>query len=653
MKKTVMRLIPGILSAACLTVLLELAGAALSVTVPLLVWLLFLAGAAAALILIKKISVRALWFVFLCSAGLILLAGAATGLSLFAYSRAAEYRSSDQGKAALFADRKVLVIAPHQDDDLNIASGVMEEYLRYGSQVRVLFVTNGDFSGLGERRLHEALNVSADLGLAESDVIFLGYGDAWGDGSVHIYDQEPDTVIASHWGYTETYGLEEHPAYHNGHSYTRRNLREDLKSAILDYMPDVILCADRDSHADHIATSLFFEEVLGKIMKSEPGYEPLVLKSLCYSTAFFAPADFYSENILSTQRPGDKDYMENVNIYDWNDRIRLPISGESMSRGILGCDAFWRLRMYSSQSATKMAENIISGDKVFWQRETNSLCYDAEISVSSGEGERLNDFKLLDAQPLIEMSLPDDGAWMPDAEDPEKSARIAFPQAQDISLIKLYDNPNLEDNVLNARISFDDGSSIETGPLKPTGGATEIQVDKKDVESFTVQLLRMEGERAGLTEIEAYSESKDYGLDFIKLMNVNGDFVYDYYIDESGHEDFTLYVSGGSGGLAEGKYSLSCEGDGCAAQINGGEIRVDCPSGKSCVVTVSTADGSLSDSVYISNPGAFTRHAGQRFEAFFRHQMYPNLQKTNSYLLLRWAYRMIRYGTTDPLADIF
>lgn len=652
MRKTIRRLIPGLLAAGSLALLLELFGVVLNFTLPLPVWLLIFFGVFAAFLFIKGISSRTLWRVFLGSAGVLIFACAATALSLFGYSRATEYRDYDHGKAALFADRKVLVIAPHQDDDLNIAGGVMEEYLQYGSQVRVLFSTNGDYIGLGERRLREALNVCADLGLEESDVIFLGYGNEWSDGSIHIYDQEPDSVTPSHLGRTETYGLADHPAYHNGRSYTRRNLCEDLKSAILDYMPDVILCVDRDAHPDHAATSLLFEEVLGEILREKPAYEPLVLKSLCYDTAYYAATDFYAENILSNQNPSSQNDMTDVNIYNWNDRVRLPVDSGGLSRGILGCDNFWRLRMYSSQGATKMAENIISGDKVFWQRETNSLCYDAEISVSSGEGARLNDFKLLDAHPLIEMGLLDDGAWVPEAEDTEKSASVSFPRERDISLIKLYDNPNLEDNVLNARISFDDGSSIETGPLKPAGGATEIQVEKQGVKSFTVQLLAAEGTRAGLTEIEAYAETKDYGLDFIKLMNANGDFVYDYYIDESGQESFSLYVSGKSGELAEGRYSLSCEGEGCTAQIYGGEIVIDCPRGKSCVVTVSTKDGSLSDSVYISNPGSFARHAGQRFEAYFRHQLYPNLQKSNSYLLLQWVYRMIRYGTVDPLANI-
>lgn len=648
MKAVMKRLFPGILAAACLALLLEVIGVALNFVLPMPVWLLFLIGTLAAFLFVKKLSTRALWRVFLGGAAVLFLICAAAVLILSGYSRMTEYKDCDHGKAVLFADRKVLVIAPHQDDDLNIASGVMEAYLRYGSQVKILFTTNGDYNNLGERRLKEALKVSEDLGIPASDVVFLGYADGWKDKSPHIYDASPDEVLSSRWDRTATYGLDSHPAYHQGAAYTRRNMYEDLKNAILDYMPEVIICADYDPHVDHAAASLLFEEAMGEILRTRPDYEPLVLKSLGYCTAYFAPADFYSENILSIQRPGDKDYVENVNIYGWKDRTRFPIDTEGMSRGILGCDNFWRLRMYGSQGATKMAESIISGDKVFWQRETNSLCYNAEITVSSGEGERLNDFKLLDTQLLVKMDLADDGAWIPQADDPEKSARISFSQAQDIRLIKLYDNPNLEDNVLNARISFDDGSSIETGPLKPTGRASEIQVDKRGVKSFTVQLLSTEGERAGLTEIEAYSEIKDYGLDFIKLMNSDGDFVYDYYIDKSGHESFSLYVSGKSGGLAEGEYSLSCEGEGCEAKIEGGEIQIDCPRGKGCFVTIGTADGRLSDSVYISNPGAFMRGMGQRFEAYFRHQIYPNLQQTNSFLLLQTVYRLVRYGTIDP-----
>lgn len=652
MKKIAARIIPAVFSAGCFAVLAELLSAALNFTLPLPVWLLLLAGAAALLIFLKAIPRKALWRIFLWLAAAMILSAVIIVLALGIYGRAARYESVDDGKAALYSGKKVMIIAPHEDDDLNIACGVTEEYLRYGSSVRIVFATNGDRIGLGEKRMREALKVCADLGIPESEVVFLGYGNEWGDGSVHIYDSQPDALLPSRIGRTETYGLNSHPAYHDSNSYTRANMLADIKGAILDYMPDVILCNDADDHPDHAANSMLFEEAMGEILRENPGYEPVVLKSLCYYTAYRAVEDFYSPNIFSTRQPYDCEYIENVNIYAWSERVRLPVSAEGLSRGMLGCDNYKRLSMYASQGITDMADGIINGDKVFWLRDTSSLCYDADITVSSGDGARLNDFKLLDASPLMAMGLPDDGAWMPDGDDGERSARVVFPEPRDISEIRLYDNPGADDNVLNAKISFDDGSSIETGALLPTGGATVINVDKSGVTGFTVQLLDFEGERTGLTEIEAYSTQKDFGLDYIKLTNAEGDFVYDYFIDESGTESFSLYASGKAAALDGGEYSLSCEGEGCSASISGDEILVSCPRGKSCIVRISSADGSLSDAVYISNPGSFARSAGQSFENFCRHQLYGNLRKSNSYLLLQWTYRMIRYGTADPMLNL-
>ncbi|MBQ7896263.1 MAG: PIG-L family deacetylase, partial [Oscillospiraceae bacterium] len=54
------------------------------------------------------------------------------------------YSVNDTGKTALYADKNVLVLVPHQDDELIVAGGIIDEYVKYGSKVSLVFSTNGD-----------------------------------------------------------------------------------------------------------------------------------------------------------------------------------------------------------------------------------------------------------------------------------------------------------------------------------------------------------------------------------------------------------------------------------------------------------------------------------------------------------------------------
>ena len=552
----------------------------------------------------------------------------------------AVYQETDFGKEALYGGKRVMLVVPHEDDDQNVLGGVLEQYVKYGSEVYVVFLTNGDKGGAGLGRIQEAIDVMGFLGIPEEHVIFLGYGDQWAPSGPHIYNAEADRPMTSYYGRTQTYGTDTHPAYNNGHLYTRQNLLDDLCGVILAYEPDVLFGCDFDGHADHMATSLFFEEAMGLVLAQKPGYTPLVLKGFAYSTAFYNPNDYYRINIGATQNPYATPYMPETNIYKWADRLRLPVAAPTISRSIENAGTYLAVKMYRLQSGARdQAFGIINGDKVFWQRDTSSLSYTAQVRVSSGEARRLNDFKLADSDDLIANGRPYDGAWVPAADDGEKSAELRLAASADVAYICLYDNPSETDNVLDALISFDDGSEIHTGPLDALGAATEIAVDKKNVSAVTVRLLETEGERAGLTEIELYSRRHDYGLRFIKLQNADEDFVYDYSIDRSGAEDFTLYAQGYPAQLSEDNYTVRLDGKGCSAQIVDGKLHVECPRGKRCLVTLTSADGKVSDSALIASPD-WLQSLGQQIEAFWRFDL-PKLRYTTICVKIRTALQVL------------
>lgn len=156
---------------------------------------------------------------------------------------------------------------------------------------------------------------------------------------------------------------------------------------------------------------------------------------------------------------------------------------------------------------------------------------------------------------------------------------------------------------------------MNTGALAPRGSETVVNVKEDGVRSFTVQITEYEGDVPGLTEIEAYSGDFDTGVSFVKLMNGDGDFVYDYYIEPSGSERFSLYAYGCSAEPDE--YEIRCAGDdGCRAYADGESIVVECPTGKSCEVTVT--DGVNADTAVFRNSGSDELPYGAKTEKILR-----------------------------------
>lgn len=93
-------------------------------------------------------------------------------------------------------DDRILILAPHPDDEDIGCGGVIQRALKAGSQVKVMYLTNGDhnefafivyekrlvmrnsaFVAMGKVREEEAKKAMKLLGLDESDLIFLGYPD--------------------------------------------------------------------------------------------------------------------------------------------------------------------------------------------------------------------------------------------------------------------------------------------------------------------------------------------------------------------------------------------------------------------------------------------------------------------------------------------
>ncbi len=529
------------------------------------------------------------------------------------YPKQGVYTDVNHTKSNVFENKKILMIVPHQDDDVNLMGGVIEQFISCGSEVYVAFSTNGDFGGIGQIRLQEAIRCLNLVGVPENHVFFLGYGDLWGDSSVHIYNMPENQPMHSTAGYTATYGLPNHPAFHDGNLYTFGNFLSDMKDLILQCKPEYIFCVDYDSHADHKATSLTAEKAIGRILQENPDYRPIVLKGFCYSTAWTALHDFYAVNIKSTQPTGG-DLMKEVNFYRWDQRLRLPVDAQGLSRSIFTTSVYSQFYHYKSQNALSKATMVCNGDKVFWQRSTESLTYQAHVAATSGNAAVVNDFMLHDT---ADLHKPKDafGIWIPEETDSVKQITMQLPEKSDIAWVYLYDNPSLEDNIEAATIILDDGKRISTGKLDASGSATKIRIDASNVQSITLEINQFSGTYAGISEIELYEREPAPAFNFIKLMDNQEDFVYDYFMPGDSME-LQLYLCGAAPKLLPENYILQVDNDRCRANIEDGHIQVFCPRGQQCILSVSSANGMYQDTVLLHNQFNFIS-AAQTIENTF------------------------------------
>ena len=597
----------GVFAALLIELLIVLGGQ----EIPILLFLLVMLGTAGIL-----------WFAFrksLLKVSLLLtvICGGVFVSVFFLHSKEEAFRDGsdyqnadiDGGVKNFFADQRIMLLVPHQDDELNVLGGTIEEYIHYGSEVYVVYLTNGDFltssdKNPTETRYAEAIACLEKQGVAEDHVIFLGYGDKWQADGPHIYNAPSGEVVHSKAGFTTTYGSTSHPPYRDGVEYTIENLMMDMETVILEYRPDTIICCDYDEHQDHRARSMLFEKIMGRILRGGSDYHPLVYKGYAYRTAWNGVYDFYHLNIKSTSCLSKRWFEPQVAYYSWENRVRFPVSASGLSRSLLGSGQYNLLQCHDSQGACLKAQGVINGDKVFWERRTTSLCSKADIMVSSGDGSRLNDFMLLDNNCIVDTNhLPYDGVWIPETADTVKLAAVTLPEQSDVASIVLYDHPSPEQNVLQAVISFDNGQRLETGPLDPIGSATTIAVDQKQIASFTVELTQVEGFEAGLMELEAFATSDDTETGFVQLMDCNGDFIYDYITDASGEVLLQIYGYGMIPEICPENYQISLNNEACEAIWSDGGIMISCPAGESVMVSVSSIGGNAWDRAYVRNPG--------------------------------------------------
>ena len=220
--------------------------------------------------------------------------------------------------APVLAVADVLVLSPHPDDDIVMASGVIYRALQNSEAVRVVYMTNGDYSGLqaGSLRPGEAVDGQAQLGVDENDLLFLGYPDGGLDEVRISYPSSSDVYISVH-GQSETYGsrglgLSDYHSYRFGSPapYNGANITLDLKTILADFQPDhIFTTAEYDSTSDHRATYDFLKLALAQLTAENPAYHPTIHKTIVWARNSsvwpnaYEPGGYFSDAINLSGTP--------------------------------------------------------------------------------------------------------------------------------------------------------------------------------------------------------------------------------------------------------------------------------------------------------------------------------------------------------------
>jgi len=273
------------------------------------------------------------------------------------------------------AAQGVMVVAPHPDDDVVIASGVIRRAVLRGETVNVVYVTNGDWVGAssGIVRQGEVVTAQAALGVTEAHLIFLGYP----DGSLKtIWTNyaSPASQFTAPNGQSATYGnrglgsTDYHDYFTPGDShaaYNRPNMVTDMAHALEAYLPlHIFVTSEFDEHDDHETTYHVLEQALAQVLPSHPGYNPTVHKTTVWPgdeswpealnpTAYFTPIPNLAGSGL---------------VWSERESIDVPLSMQSTQYG--SNEKYLALASHGSQGgASGYIGRWIHKDEFFWTEQ--------------------------------------------------------------------------------------------------------------------------------------------------------------------------------------------------------------------------------------------------------------------------------------------
>ncbi len=392
-----------------------------------------------------------------------------------------------------------LILVPHQDDEINIAGQLIPSFLDNEIGCLICYSTNGDLCEKdGPIRAYEAINVATHFGIPTENILLLGYPNY--DEKEHLYNDSNRGVCA--FGRTKTY------SYIDGRqcwserrgigprSLTRDSFVIDIADVVETILPDVIICVDFDSHPDHRALSLAFDEAMEGVLRKRGDYSPLVLKKFAYASSWSGPCDYYAfdESKSPSVRTSLWTFeLENPN-YRWDERLRLIPHISTLTSSYRQNIIYKAFKHYSSQAAWPHFRSVCNSDVVYWVRRTDNCFYKATVAASSGDVFELGGFRRFDVESvcssLDEIKFVPIG-WVPDQCDASKSLSILFSEPVEATVLRVWCSPgSIPKGVVRC---LSGGRVISEGSFSKNACVEMTLKGPKEFESMEISFNGLEG----------------------------------------------------------------------------------------------------------------------------------------------------------------
>jgi LmbE family N-acetylglucosaminyl deacetylase len=263
------------------------------------------------------------------------------------------------------------VVAPHPDDDLLMAAGVIYRAVQVKEPVTVVYMTNGDSNReteYGLARQAEAVEGQRWLGVGEDDLIFLGYPDGYLNALLTEYTQAGAAVITT-FNRSATYGRHglggtDYHTYRFGMpgGYNRHDLLMDLQDLLNLLRPgQIYVTAPFDTHPDHRATYYLVKLALMAAHAAAPEYLPTLHKTVVHWNRLpwphpMDPAAPFPE-IPELHRVG----------VSWQERERVEVPLVMQSADLSGNPKFQAIAAHRSQGGVSgYLKGFVHKDEFFW-----------------------------------------------------------------------------------------------------------------------------------------------------------------------------------------------------------------------------------------------------------------------------------------------
>ena len=199
---------------------------------------------------------------------------------------------------------RLLVIAPHPDDDVLGAGGLMQRVHEGGGAVRVVYLTDGDgypegvkeedhvetptandYLGYGKQRRREAHAALVRLGLANTFQTFLGFPDGGLCQLTRVYWSERRGAYRS--PYTRLTRPPKSEILVPWARYRGEDLSQELALVIGDFKPTMIAVPRKeDQHPDHCAAWFFLADSLNDVRRVHPDFTTDVITYIVHFNAW-------------------------------------------------------------------------------------------------------------------------------------------------------------------------------------------------------------------------------------------------------------------------------------------------------------------------------------------------------------------------------